>query len=388
MRLTAYIPCYNAERTLAEVLRAITEQSLPPDEVLVIDDGSTDASWHIASRFADFGVRVLSQPCNRGLGAARNRALSANRGEILIGLDADVAPEPDFLACVAEAFRAYPNVGAICGRLIEAHTEGIAEQWRAAHMAQDHGPESLENPPLLYGCTTAIRRAVAHQVGGWNERFRNAYEDVDLSIRLSQARIATRYEAACRAYHLRSDTVRTVLDSFCRWHAPLGELAGCFDSVKSWIQGRAGQLPWQVFRERLSDDIQCERDNLLPLTILLPWWMTACDLEEFHKRSASSDRTIAEVARRLPGAARSALMAHGASEDVADWVACQIRIRTEPLVTEQSYFEASPAAAVAMTRISNAGNCLLPGDPAMWTKIRSSVRELTFVSDSSSCLIL
>src|SRR2546426_482188 len=116
MKLTVYLPCFNGERTLAESLDAISHQSRPADEVLVVDDGSTDASGNISRRFGHYGVRVLAQPGNLGLAAARNQALRESNGDILVGLDVDVAPAPDYLECVEDVFNTLPHVGAICGR--------------------------------------------------------------------------------------------------------------------------------------------------------------------------------------------------------------------------------------------------------------------------------
>jgi GT2 family glycosyltransferase len=375
MTITVYIPCYNAERTLAGALASVLDQTHAPDEILVIDDGSSDSSAEVAYRFTDSGVRVLAQSSNKGLAAARNRALAESHGEILVGLDADVAAEPDYIDCVHETFRARPDVMAMCGRLMESHLYGVANQWRAAHMHQDHGPESLDNPVFLFGCTTAIRRTVAERLGGWDERFRSACEDVELSVRLRKAGFTTRYEVGCRAYHLRADSMHTVLDAFWRWHAPLGDLAGHFDSVDGWMQERAGQLPWQVFLERVAEDIETGCCELLPLTLLMPWWMIACDLEELDKRTRQKDCAITEIARRLPLSARSALVACHAREETAAWIAGQLAKRLEVQRKALSYCEALPAVATAIHSICDRARRALAAVNLPWDKIGIGTSE-------------
>ena len=58
MRITAAVPCYNGEKFIAGCIQSLLEQSQPPDEILVVDDGSTDSSAEILARFDQ--VRVIT----------------------------------------------------------------------------------------------------------------------------------------------------------------------------------------------------------------------------------------------------------------------------------------------------------------------------------------
>ncbi|MBQ9346288.1 MAG: glycosyltransferase family 2 protein [Oscillibacter sp.] len=84
-------PVYQAERTLAECVESVLGQTFSDWELLLVDDGSTDAAPALCRRYAarDSRVRVLSQPVNGGVSAARNRALREARGEYIAFLDAD-----------------------------------------------------------------------------------------------------------------------------------------------------------------------------------------------------------------------------------------------------------------------------------------------------------
>lgn len=86
MRLTCLIPAFNAEPFIAEALGSVLAQRRQVDEILVVDDGSTDRTAEIAERW---GARVVRLPGNRGAGAARNRGAELARGEVLLWLDAD-----------------------------------------------------------------------------------------------------------------------------------------------------------------------------------------------------------------------------------------------------------------------------------------------------------
>lgn len=82
------IPAYNAERWIAETLRAALSQTWPNKEIIVVDDGSTDRSLLIARRFESPRVKVVSQ-ANQGASSARNAALALAQGDYIQWLDAD-----------------------------------------------------------------------------------------------------------------------------------------------------------------------------------------------------------------------------------------------------------------------------------------------------------
>src|SRR5215470_4845923 len=91
------IPCFNAERWLAETLRSALAQSGINREIILVDDGSTDQSREIAAQFTAQGVHVIDQ-ANRGASAARNAGLRAAKGKWIQFLDADDLLGPEKLA--------------------------------------------------------------------------------------------------------------------------------------------------------------------------------------------------------------------------------------------------------------------------------------------------
>jgi GT2 family glycosyltransferase len=104
--ISVVIPCYNGARFLRETLASVTRQTYPADEVIVVDDGSTDGSAAIAEAFGP-PVCVVRQP-NQGESAARNRGIALARGEWVALLDADDLWEPTKLARQGAALRFAP----------------------------------------------------------------------------------------------------------------------------------------------------------------------------------------------------------------------------------------------------------------------------------------
>lgn len=88
MHVSAVITAYNSETFVKDAVESVLRQTLPVDEVVVVDDGSSDRTGEIVKQFAERGVRYLYQN-NQGPGAARNRGVNETSGELIAFLDAD-----------------------------------------------------------------------------------------------------------------------------------------------------------------------------------------------------------------------------------------------------------------------------------------------------------
>lgn len=113
------IPCFNAERWIAQAVESALAQTYRPIEVVVVDDGSTDGSLEIIRRFGD-SIRWETGP-NRGGNAARNRLLELSRGCWVQYLDADDYLLPGKVAGQAAALAACPDLDAVFGPVTLEH---------------------------------------------------------------------------------------------------------------------------------------------------------------------------------------------------------------------------------------------------------------------------
>lgn len=95
-RVSVIVPCFNYGRFLAETVESVLVQTLPPHQIIVVDDGSTDDTAEVAARYAD-RIQFIQQE-NRGVSAARNNGIDNATGNWLAFLDADDVWEPEFLA--------------------------------------------------------------------------------------------------------------------------------------------------------------------------------------------------------------------------------------------------------------------------------------------------
>ncbi|MCP3102535.1 glycosyltransferase [Myxococcus sp. K15C18031901] len=169
-RISVVIPCFNQGAFLAECLSSLRAQTLAPHEVIVVDDGSTDAfSVRRMQELCVDGVRLIRQE-NRGLSGARNTGIRAATGDWLLPLDADDMLMPEAVATYTRAILGSPEV----------------DVWYPDLTHFGHEDLLWEPPPfnpwrMLWGndliCSSAIRRTVFDGGVFYNERMRQGYED-------------------------------------------------------------------------------------------------------------------------------------------------------------------------------------------------------------------
>ena len=174
------IPVYNGARFLAQAIESCLAQDHRADEIIVVDDGSTDASVDIARGFA--AVRVLELDANRGPATARNRGAEVSRGAVLVFHDADDVMTRHRLAVQLHTLLERPACEVLLGRqrhLVEPGQE--VPGWARAELGRD---EAVGVP---LGVVT-VRRESFERVRGFNPAFRVG-EDSDFLVRCRAAGI-------------------------------------------------------------------------------------------------------------------------------------------------------------------------------------------------------
>ena len=219
LNISLYIPSFNSSRYLWTTLKAIDRQTLSPSEVIVVDDGSTDGTAEIARANEVLCVR---HERNKGLAAARNTGVRESSSDFVAALDSDCAPSPRWLETLAESMG--NDLVGVGGRLIEQNQASIVDRWRAVHMKQNWGESVLVNPPFLFGSNTLFRKTALEEVGGYNEKLRTNYEDVDISHKLLSRGSKLLYQPAATAYHRKSDSALTCAVTYWRWENPSPEV--------------------------------------------------------------------------------------------------------------------------------------------------------------------
>ena len=116
MRLSVVLPVFNGASYLAAAIDSVLAQTRPADELIAVDDGSTDDSPAILARYPDF--RVISQP-NSGCAAARNAGAALASGDAIAFVDQDDIQDADRFARQIDALQADPRLGfVVCAQQI------------------------------------------------------------------------------------------------------------------------------------------------------------------------------------------------------------------------------------------------------------------------------
>jgi glycosyltransferase involved in cell wall biosynthesis len=162
--VTAAIPVRDGEAYLAEAIESVLSQTRPSDQLIVVDNGSTDRSAEIAAGFGS-RVEIVNEP-RPGIGAARNAALRAARGDFLAFLDADDVWNAEKTALQLAAFEAEPGL-----QLAFGHVRQFVSPDLAVEEAEGIRVPTAPQPGLYLGAMLARREAI-EAIGPWPEDVR------------------------------------------------------------------------------------------------------------------------------------------------------------------------------------------------------------------------
>jgi GT2 family glycosyltransferase len=207
-RASVVIPTYRRRDALLRLLSALATQTIAPSEyeVIVVVDGSYDGTREAAEALATpYDRRVIAQE-NRGRAAALNVGIGVARGELVLMLDDDMEPTPGLLEAHLRA-HASGDALAVMGAVPVAmrETMPVPAEWvgrrfnrHLARLAESGAPLTLRD---FYGGNLSVRRDILTRIGGFDEAFtRYGNEDLELSLRLTEAGVRIVYEPTAIAY--------------------------------------------------------------------------------------------------------------------------------------------------------------------------------------------
>ena len=187
--VSVIVPAYNEERTLRETVLTLLESDWPALEIVVVDDGSTDATAARVQDIADAGrIRLLRQQ-NAGKAAALNAGIAIATGEVILFTDADSLFFPDTVRKMARWF-GDARIDAVCGNDAPLHPGAALQKLLVltTHLGTGFVRRSLSMLrclPIISGNLGAIRKRVFDEIGGFA---RTWGEDLEITFRLQQHR--------------------------------------------------------------------------------------------------------------------------------------------------------------------------------------------------------
>ncbi len=261
MRLSVIVPVFNGRDVLPRCLAGLAGSTRAPDEVIVVDDGSTDESAAIARAHGATVIPTVAGP--RGPAWARNRGAAMASGDVLVFVDSDVVVHADTLARMEATFEGQPEVHALFGSYDDRPpAPGIASRFKNLlhHYVHQHGKREASS--FWAGCG-AIRREAFRTVGGFDESYaKPSIEDIELGVRLFRANLAIRLCPEIQSTHLKRWTLQNL------WHTDI------FARAVPWTQLllREARLPDELnldWRSRASALSACLAATLLVGGVLL-----------------------------------------------------------------------------------------------------------------------
>jgi len=175
--ISVIIPTYNEAALIGRAVQSALVQTLPLDEVIVVDDASSDATAAILAKISDPRLRVIIHQENSGAAAARNTGIQAATGDWIAFLDADDVWQPEKLARQMNYLQQHPEMDAcVCGFEIRDARGNVraypqSERGRAVVIA-----ELLRGCHLSIGSALLVRRHVFEQIGPFDTSLKR-FED-------------------------------------------------------------------------------------------------------------------------------------------------------------------------------------------------------------------
>jgi cellulose synthase/poly-beta-1,6-N-acetylglucosamine synthase-like glycosyltransferase/peptidoglycan/xylan/chitin deacetylase (PgdA/CDA1 family)/spore germination protein YaaH len=218
--VSVLIPAYNEEKVIASSIRQILASRYQRLEIIVVDDGSIDAtSAVVREHFANESrVRLITIP-NGGKAHAVNTALQASKGSIVVALDADTQFEPNTISRLVRWF-VDPKVGAVAGNAKVGNRINLITLWQAleyitAQNLERRALAALGAITVVPGAVGAWRREALEQLGGFPAD--TLAEDQDLTIAVQKAGYHTLFDAEAIAWTEAPDTARGLARQRFRW---------------------------------------------------------------------------------------------------------------------------------------------------------------------------
>ena len=235
--VSVVVCAYDAAETIDDCLTSLQRLTYPNVDVIVVNDGSRDATSQVASAYP--GVRVIDVP-NRGLGAARNTGLAAATGEVIAYTDADVRVDPDWLTYLVQPLLTSDIAGVGGPNVVPPD-----DPWFAQCVARAPGApiqvmlddRIAEHVP---GCNMAFRRDALLEVGGFNPVYVRAGDDVDICWRLQAKGLEIGFAPAALVWHHHRSSVRAY------WRQQVG-----YGEGEAWLDAHhpekflGGQMTWR-----------------------------------------------------------------------------------------------------------------------------------------------
>ena len=247
--VSIYIPAFNAENTIRECLNSVLDQSLKPEEILVINDGSTDNTSKILMEFKD-KISVINNPMNLGVSESMNIANKFLKTKFIGKIDADVELSKDWLKTLMRKMLD-EKITLIGGKMYEKFLKNPNNLWRSRRLKQNWGEQDLEDPKFIFGCNNILNNSNFKKLKKYRtdlDYFKTNGEDIEFSNYLKKNNYKLYYDSNAICYHLQNDTAETLSKRYWRYiHYGDGlKKRNLFKTLKNIFRQLKRTIKWSI----------------------------------------------------------------------------------------------------------------------------------------------
>lgn len=254
--VSVIVPAYNAELTLHETLLSVRGQTYAHLEIIVVDDGSTDATPRIAQQHARRDPRVhIIRKENGGVASARNAGVAASSGQLIAPIDADDLWAPDKIERQVAALEGRPDTTFAFTWFASIDKHGRITGYGGRHQIDGDALRQMCRTNLVgNGSGALMRRAAVLAAGGYDESLRarggEGCEDYKLYLRLAEAGEVVAVADFLTGYRITPDNMSSDAAQMCRSHFLVMDELGARrpDLAQDLRTGRRVFTQWLVMR--------------------------------------------------------------------------------------------------------------------------------------------
>lgn len=264
MKIAGCVAFFNNADTVQKAIDSLRNQKPELDEIVAIDDGSTDGGIR---PLVQTEVRVVRIDHNKGRGAARARAMAETGGDFLLSVDGTKALAPGFLQ-TALSHMEDPLVAAVHGRNWQSNSKSAVERWRGRHLFKMNFRSGVKINAGLNTNGVLLRRDAVESVGGFDPSRRHS-EDADLGRRLNHAGFKVVYDPDLAVEECAPNSWRQVFERLWRYNVGLNDRF----SFGAWFSFL--RLAWTVLlrRDIKAKDWKCALASFsFPMVLLFGWF--------------------------------------------------------------------------------------------------------------------
>lgn len=221
MKISVLIPCHNEEKSIRECVESCLNQTRVPDQILVVNDGSTDRSGEILSEFGN-RIEVLTIPVATGNKSyAQERGLARITGDVFVASDGDTILESHFIELVEKTYLEQPDVVAVCG-----YVKSLKYNWLTACREMEYvigqnffkvAQSYIDAVFVIPGCAGAFKTDVFLSAIKFDHD--TLTEDLDFTYKFHELGMRIVYVREVIAYTQDPATLSSYINQMRRWYS-------------------------------------------------------------------------------------------------------------------------------------------------------------------------